>query len=73
MNQPLGWAVGNALELREAIDTLHEGGPSDFREHCLVVAAEFMQLGGAATSTDEASEKARSGLASGAAGENSWK
>jgi pyrimidine-nucleoside phosphorylase len=69
MNQPLGWAVGNALELREAIDTLHEGGPTDFRQHCLVVAAELMLLGGAAASSGEAIEQARSALASGAAWE----
>jgi pyrimidine-nucleoside phosphorylase len=69
MNQPLGWAVGNALELREAIDTLHEGGPIDFREHCLVVAAELLRLGGVANSLDEGLEKARAALASGAAWE----
>ena len=69
MNQPLGWAVGNALELREAIDTLHEGGPPDFRQHCLVVSAELLHLGGMAPTTDAALEIAQAALASGAAWE----
>ncbi len=45
MNQPLGYAVGNTLEVLEAIDTLHGGGPNDFMEHCLSTAAYLVMLG----------------------------
>ena len=67
MNQPLGWAVGNALEVQEAINTLHEGGPFDFREHCMVVAAEMLMLSDKATDANAALTLALETLASGAA------
>lgn len=44
MNQPLGMAAGLALEVREAIETLQDKGPSDFREHCLVAATHMLHL-----------------------------
>ena len=67
MNQPLGHAVGNAIELREALDTLRGGGPADFREHCLVVAGHLIQLGGAAPSHAAAKRLAMDVLAGGEA------
>ncbi|WP_376793432.1 pyrimidine-nucleoside phosphorylase [Thermoflexus sp.] len=69
MNQPLGEAVGNALEVREAIATLRGDGPSDFREHCLTVAAHMLRLGGRAQDLSEGRRMAEEALASGAAWE----
>ncbi len=67
MNQPLGQAVGNALEVKEAIDTLHDGGPADFREHCLVVASHMLVLGRKAPNQDQARRMAERALADGQA------
>lgn len=62
MNQPLGYAVGNALEVREAIDTLHGGGPADFREHCLVVAGHMLALAGYAHDETQGQQMAQAAL-----------
>ena len=67
MGQPLGAAVGNALEVREAIDTLRGSGPHDFRQHCLAVAGEMLLLGGKAKGREEARSLAEGTLDSGEA------
>jgi pyrimidine-nucleoside phosphorylase len=55
MNQPLGHAVGNAVELREALDTLHGMGPADFRQHCLTIASQMLIVAGRFHERSEAS------------------
>jgi len=67
MNQPLGQAVGNVLEVREAIETLHGGGPEDFREHCLHAAAHMLVLGRRANNLEIARSIADSAIANGSA------
>ncbi len=67
MNQPLGCAVGNALEVVEAIETLHNGGPMDFREHCLHVTAHMLLLGKRAKDLEEGRAMAEKSLADGSA------
>jgi pyrimidine-nucleoside phosphorylase len=54
MNQPLGHAIGNALEVKEAMATLQGNGPEDFWAHCLEVAAHMVRLAGKTADLDEA-------------------
>ncbi len=65
MNQPLGEAVGNALELKEAIATLQGGGPTDFRMHCLEAAAHMLRLGNRAPTLEVGRQMAEGALRSG--------
>jgi len=67
MNQPLGHAVGNALEVHEAIETLHGRGPADFREHCLYVASHMLVLGKRVTDLQAGCALAGKSLADGSA------
>jgi pyrimidine-nucleoside phosphorylase len=67
MDQPLGQAVGNALEVAEAIATLHGKGPADFQELAEAVAVEMLLLGGRSASAGDARKQVHVVIANGAA------
>lgn len=67
MNQPLGRAVGNSLELIEAFETLNGRGPDDFNTLCRELSAEMLVMGDAAPDTDRGRALYDEMIASGAA------
>ena len=67
MDQPLGFAVGNALEVIEALDTLKGNGPPDFNDLCRELSAWMLQLGNATANLDEGRAKYDEVIRSGAA------
>ncbi|ODS51003.1 MAG: pyrimidine-nucleoside phosphorylase [Halanaerobium sp. 4-GBenrich] len=67
MNQPLGNAVGNALEVKEAIQTLKGQGPEDLTELCVELGAAMLQLAGEFEDLEKGKEVLRENLKNGKA------
>ena len=67
MDEPLGMAVGNILEVKEAIDTLKGNGPDDFVGLIETLASHMLILGGAAKDFDEGLMRVRESIQSGKA------
>src|SRR6202034_1473896 len=67
MNQPLGFAIGNALEVMEVSQTLQKAGPADLTRLSLELAARMIHLGKKANSLDEARKIAEDKLMDGSA------
>ena len=67
MDQPLGSAVGNALEVREAIATLRGEGPADFTELVLRASARLLALSDLDVSEEIGSDRAKSAMSDGTA------
>ena len=67
MDQPLGEAVGNALELKEAVEMLKGTAPEDYQYHCMHLAAYMLILGKKAATMDEALAMAQKSIVDGSA------
>jgi pyrimidine-nucleoside phosphorylase len=67
MEQPLGFAIGNALEVKEAIATLQGQGPADLTELCMLLGSQLLQMAGRAITEAAARQQLQEALVSGAA------
>ncbi|MDO8963702.1 MAG: thymidine phosphorylase [Coriobacteriia bacterium] len=67
MDQPLGMAVGNALEIEESIATLRGQGPEDLFQECLALGSRMLHLAGVARDLDDGRARLVSAVESGAA------
>src|SRR4051794_8519912 len=67
MSQPLGFAIGNALEVKEAIDTLNGKGPADLTELCLTLGSHMVYLADKTSSLQEAREMLEKAIQDGSA------
>ncbi len=67
MDEPLGFAVGNILEVKEAIDTLKGKGPEDFTDLCLLLGSRMVLLSGLASDEKEAEDMLKASIADGRA------
>lgn len=67
MDQPLGYAVGNSLEVKEAIETLNGNGPEDFKEVVFALGSQMLQFAGKAKDDAEARRLMEAVIADGSA------
>ncbi|NLM05113.1 MAG: pyrimidine-nucleoside phosphorylase [Clostridiales bacterium] len=67
MNQPLGYAIGNALEVKEVIDLLNSNGPEDLKELCIALGSQMLILAKKAETKELAREMIEDVINSGAA------
>ena len=65
MEQPLGYAIGNAVELKEAIDTLKGKGPKDLVDIVMELGSYMLLMSGVASTMDEAADRLKSSVETG--------